>query len=687
MSIFSHKTSRPHKTYGIGFLLLLGTIALAQLPSEPWAVPDAPYRCAVTLKKAPASPEFGVEIDLADYGLTRPDLCDLLLLSPNGTPVAIAKAGYRIGDRLLLLAQDLKPNLRYLLYFGGNKTRTSPTWNPKRSLLMETKPAPGDLGFDSLQDLKSAWTRSTENPGANFVSTIYHGGNLFGPSSLFLTRYTGYLKIPEARDITFYTLSSDCSFVVINDQPEFGWPGRHSPNANLESVPKKKIHCPAGLLKIEYYAAKGEVPAGAPLVAAMVLGWDREGRMENIPESAWMHPGTTEVRPIQSITGTWLPTPKIKVDSFVAYGNQWFYEIAFTLHHKRMNEVSWEFADGAVLNAISGTRLLTGAESQLVKLKIHCKDSITEQVTRIDVPERLQRTSINDPTSVRRLIKMLLAESGLQLSADSYRNRLSFVCDFGTDQELARFVGPKPNLNPADQFQLKAELARLRLASQADPQQARTELSALLQILPQNLRNQCAKEMATTEMDLAVFGLRDASALGRLRQIAFLNFEVDLAMIAKVRIGDLYRLLGQYKEAIAQYMSCNEEKKNPAAKDAANSIAVRSFLDQGNLQDAVSKLEAWELHHPMAKFDSDFLLLHARALLELGRWQHAQAELDSFHAIQPDSPYLIDLQFYQARILFEKGDKEKARQLWNELATKYPKHPLATEAKLWAAKP
>lgn len=677
-------------------LMLLGQVFAAPkptpLPTAPWHIPDAPYRVSVRLITAPTLPEAGVEINVPECGLARPDLADLLLVDRNGEPQPIAKIGRRAGGRLLLLAQKLDPKTPYFLYFGGNKLRNATAWNPTVSLLMETKPAPPDLKFDTLQDWQTAWTHSPEEPGAAFVERIFHAGNPFGANTLFLTHYTGYVRVSPAKEITFYTLSSDCSFVSVNNQSQFGWPGRHSPRSNQNTAPQKAVSCAEGLVKIDYYAAKGAVLPDENYEAAMVLGWKSDSGYKPIPPEAWIHPGATQVSPIQNAEGQWLPQARASVGSYVGFVNQWLFEIYFELRPTPTEEgwsVVWEFEDGAMVSGVTGKRILTGRDSQLLKCKLTHNGVTQNQLFRIDIPDQLQRASINDPADVRRYIEMIVAEAGNKLKPEAVRARLAFLCETGTDQDIAKFAATWPETNRSDSLWLPSRLASVRAHAQVNPAKASQEFRSLIQSTPENLKQIFAQELAETEMELMVFCLRDPGAVGRLNQIAFQTPSADLKRTAMVRIGDLYRLLGRYKEATVQYQSLATKGDDLAlpVKDSAASIAIRDLLDKGFGKHAAYKLNEWELRRPLAKFDTDFLLLQARVLLILGRWSEAEAELGCFQRVQPDSPFQIDAQYYLARALYEKGDKEAARKIWNNLAKEYPKHPLTPKAREWAQKP
>ena len=687
--------SRAFKTF---FLLvgLASTAFAAHKPKDapqaqfPWRVADAPYRVMVKLNTAPDLPDAGVEINLPEFGQTRADLADVLLTDGEGKPQPLARIGRQPGGRIVVLAQSLEPNTPYFLYFGGDKPRAVPDWNPRTSLLMETRPAPASMNFDSLQSLKNAWAQSKEAPGAGFFGSIYQGGNPFGPNMNFLTHYSGYLRLPKAREITFYTLSSDCSFVEINNQEQFGWPGRHSPSATPASLAMKAIQCPEGLLKVDYYAAKGEVPPGEHLEAATVLGWKTPTGFEAIPGSAWLHPGSSKVGEIQAPDLSSPPLIHAKVDSFVGYAGHWFFETRFEVRHPKIAaewKATWSFEDGATATGLSGVRLLTGCESQVLRCTLTRNDVTLQECFRIDVPDKLQRASINDPGDVRRYLSFILAEDSSRLTPEAIRARLALLCEFGTDQDIAKFAANWHDQNQNNGLWMPTRLAAIRALAQTNPAQARQDFYNLSQTLLPATRKIYAAELTATEMDLLLYFQRDTGAFGRLTQLAFLNPEMD--RIAKVRTGDLHRLLGHFREAAAQYQSPGAKKYDQAlpVKDSAASIAIRDLLEKGFTREAQFKLGEWELRRPMVKFDSDYLLLRARTLLCFGRWSEARSELESFQKVQPDSPLQTDAQYYLARVLYEMGSKEEARKIWKAFATDYPKHPLAPSAREWAKKP
>ncbi|HZJ13852.1 MAG TPA: hypothetical protein VFD27_02325, partial [Chthoniobacteraceae bacterium] len=270
----------------IAIVVTKGALFAADVP---WAVADAPFRAVVKAKVAPENLETGYLIALPELGQTMSGAADVVLLDARGTYLPLAKVWRGEGQTVLLLAQSLPAGQEFFVYFGGNHARRQTPWNPKVSLLMETRRMPSGTKLDSWPDLEAAWKKAGEVDGADFVPAMAHGANPFGESVNFLTHYTGWLKTDDKK-LSLYTVSSDASFVLVGDKYEFGWPGEHGPQVNAKTVSRKEVNTSPGATRIDYYhAAKG---AHAP---TMVLGRSVGGKDETIPASAWLHPGSMEI--------------------------------------------------------------------------------------------------------------------------------------------------------------------------------------------------------------------------------------------------------------------------------------------------------------------------------------------------------------------------------------------------------
>ena len=461
------------------------------------------------------------------------------------------------------------------------------------------------------------------------------------------------------------------------------------------------------MIKVDYYAAKGGPRFGDLRdQPGMVLGWKgARGQCAGVPGTAWLHPATSGVAQIEDAHGHMVPRPKIVPETVIGYGGQWLYETSFGFEETDQDlsgwSAKWEFEDGATVSALHGTRVLSNPKPQLIKVSLIPLVSSTSiaaiplsplmLATRVIFPERVLKASIHEPADVRRYAALMDADTLSQLTPASVAARLAFLNEWGTDQQITKFSDALPDqermLNdPAIAAAwVNARIVAIRTHAVENPAKAISDL----QLLEPRIRQRFPPLAEPLEIDLRVIYLRDPECAGRLGQIAFQYPNSNLAKIARIRVGDLYRLLGRYKDAIAQYQAVgiNADDRSLPAQDRAYSITINDLITNNYREEAMAKLTEWEMKHPMAKFDSDFLLLRARVLMFFGRWNEATLELESFQKVQPESPNQIDAEFLRARVLYERNAKDEARKIWTALAKNYPKHPLAKEAASWAAKP
>ncbi len=664
----------------------------AAAQTVPWAMRDAPVRAVVKLKEAPKDPDAGVEIVVPDFGLVRPRGGNYMLTDTAGKPVPLAVVWQGEGRDTLLLARGLQAGQSYDLYIGGSLVTA---WTPKTSLLWETRgyPATRREAYTSLGALEAAWDgAAAQSQGARFVERIFEGDNPFGESSFFLSHFSGYLA-PTDGDVELFTNSTDASFVLINDQPFIDWTGPPSGNATEKGLHARRLPVSAVPVKVDYYQAKGG--GGEP--PNMSLGWRRPGgHLEPVPETAFLHAGKAHVSRFESRTGAPVPAPEIALKSYLGYGGAYLYEVTGKLAPADLNgaAVEWRFDDGAVLTGPEFARVMAavpGTQSVTVTAR-RGTDAMqtTRRVGFFGKPPREASEGNEEGESGKngheRYVNLLAQLDPAKLAPPMLAAALPLLLDSGTDAQAAAYATPwlaKADLH--DPLWLPAYVARVRAIAQTDPKAALAEIKG-------NFAAQSAypKQLNGLEIELLVFALHDLANLPRVQQLAF-NLGPDAGQLGNIRLGDLYRLNGQVDQAVARYRAAQppdpSNGRRLPAEDEANSMTVEDLLVHGTRQDALDRLTAWELAHPMCKFSTNFLVLRARVLSLYGRWRESLAELDAYAATHPDSPYQIDVDYYRARALRELGNKDEARKIWRDLAKNYPKSELAQPSLEWAAKP
>ena len=664
--------------------LLPAVIAGAQTPL-PWAVKDAPLRAEVRLAAAPYDPETGTEIVAPDPGSAKPGAGGYALMDAAGQPVPLAVAWQGEGQDALLLARDLQPAQTYCLYIGGTR---GPAWNPKRSLLLETRRINGAHGESpgSLPALQAAWNGAAgQSWGAGFVDQIFAGGNPFGEPSFYLSHYSGYL-MPTAGDAELFSNSTDASFVLVNDQPFTDWTGAPSMNVFEKVVRGKKLPASTAPVKIDYYQAKG----GSMVPPNMTLGWRKAGgHLEVVPAAAFLHPGKTTVARYEARDGGPVPVPQARLLSYLGDGGGFLYEVRCSVLPDEVQgaAVTWRFSDGGVLTGTDFTRILSGSPgTQSVTVAAQRGAASRQATLRLGFygppPREIEGRKGNE-----HYVEMLMRLEPAKLDAAMLAAALPVLFDAGTDAQAAAFaeawLARKPDFK--DPLWLPAYAAHVRATAGSDPKKAASEIAA--NSAPRALYEQ---PLNVLEIDTLVFGAHELASLPRVRQLAF-NLGADQGKIGEIRLGDLYRLNGDWSHAAEHYRAAQPPDPSNGsrlpAEDQANALTVEDLIGEGQRQDALDTLAKWERRHPMAKLTTNFLVLRARVLAMFGRWRESLTELDSFAASQPDSAYEVDVDFYRARALYELGDKDRARKLWKDLATNFPKSELAKPSLEWANKP
>ena len=657
--------------------------------SAPWAVQDAPYRAVVRADYQTSSPESGYDIEIPEFGHTLPNLNDCVLTDADGKLVPLYPAWRGEGQRAIFLARDMKRHADYYLYFGGGRPRRGETWRPLISLLMETRRLPAATRFDNWGEMENTWRRATEVDGAGFVSKLYHAANPFGDTVRFATHYTGWLRTRGMKEVFLYTQSSDASFVLVNDRYELDWPGVHDGRANQKTVHGQSVRVTGDVAKIDYYHVK----ANSDFPPGMVLGWRKGDRYEPIPEDAWVHPEHATFAGMEDAHGRPVPLARIEMSSYVGFDNQFLFETRCALPYGDSKgwTVNWQFDDGCVSTGPDVERVTVGMSPLRFRVTLQQEKEELRGIRRMDFGTLPRMASINDAKDLDRYVELMGNQDPAPLSVRTLRAYTTLLQLSPGGLAAAKCAGVflQKNPDPADPLWPAAQMLRLRGLMQLDPKLALSDLSRL----DNSARQRNYEKFDLLELELLVFYLRSDTAVNRARQIATQHPDSRIARIAMVRVGDLYRLQGRMKEAVAQYQSVQQRatdetggKKLPA-QDRAFSIAVIEMLLDGQRIEAEDKLLEWEAAHPMVKLDSDFLLLRARTLMAGGRWREALAELDSMLQLQPDSAYQIDINFYRARALYELGQKPEARRIWTEIAKKYPRHDLAAQSSKWAETP
>lgn len=647
-----------------------------------WAAVGAPYRVLLHAGDAPGVPEAGWEIQVPDFGAGRPDMRDVVLLGPDRKEIALDPVWRGVGRSMLLLAQSMPEGKTAVLYFGGNASRRMRSWSAKRSLLLETRRLPDGASVATFGGWQEAWKKSPAIDGAAFVPMIFHGDNPFGESAGFLSRYTGLVKTKVAGNLRFYTLSDDVSYVMIDGRAALKWQQNNPPPLHPEKVPVVSVRVPEGPVSVEYCHATVHPPA------AMVLGWEQDGKLGNVPPEAWVHPGKVTADAIESHDGAPVPACSLEAGSYLGYGGEWYVRVKGATANPGADwQIEWLWPDGHVARGSETRRLWMNLDPLRVTLRLRNNLRLIEGRHVLVIPRSIEAASVNQEPQLKEFLELLEQEDPTILSEPARRAGFVLAKDFLPAATTARWAEAWLAVaKPAAGKWVTAMAMTIRETAKRDPMAALEKLNGL----PPPARSAMGNTADLLELDLRVFGLKDPQVIGlaaRLRK----SGDKALANMAVIRLGDYELLNGRIDDAARCFAEAVSNSEAAAGKapviDRSHSLAIEDLVNGNHLDEARARLDAWERQRPAAKIEGDQLLWRARVMFLAGEWSRALQDLETCLKVRPGSPEEIDVLFWQGRALYELGKKDEARKIWNTLVKDYPKHERAAAAKTWAEKP
>lgn len=188
-------------------------------------------------------------------------------IAADGTNVAVVAKDRKLapsrvlqlgpGDFCRLAFQVLPGQSSYEIFYGGEPPRDAPAWTSQDGLLLETREF-SHCNLNSLEEVQKTFA-AAKPIGADYVEGVEHACNPIrlepGP---FMSRYTGWLRVPSAGTYGFFTSSQDASFLLIDDKLVASAPGVHRPEREAKPDLRKTVELSAGLHKFEYlHAASG----------------------------------------------------------------------------------------------------------------------------------------------------------------------------------------------------------------------------------------------------------------------------------------------------------------------------------------------------------------------------------------------------------------------------------------------
>lgn len=656
---------------------------------DPWWDMRWPYRRAVTVADVPKAAAEGDEVGVLTMptgGLILPDGRDIRLATARGQPLAGRVLMVGPGDQVRVAFALRQPHTKYYAYFGNPKPpEPSAGLEIRRGVLLEMWEYRGG-GIATLAEVRRAFARAGKLIGRDFRTDVFLGHNPFGPQNRTCSLFTGHLLCPETGEYTFSTSSRDASFLLIDEKVVVRNGGSHPPQRRAARQGKVTLTRGAHELKVYHVntfadpvvVAAWKTPNGrrlwkippgafAPIRRASPGGLERYGREREV-DFIPVHAGET----------------------FMANGyfQRYAFEALLTGRAAGGAEFQWDFGDGQKASGGSCQHVYLRNGPFKVALTARVGGQALTRANTIYVARPWDRVTANvlDPLSAQARIVAgydFAAADPIDLGgaiALFERAGLTDAILKAGDALLKRDKAPGAALRDAVPV-----YAATLVAVANDPPRAVAALLKAAEMTP----DPAVRATLTVQAGQTALNADDADKALEIFQYAVKKYaaltSASIIRDARIGIGDVHRLRGDYAKALAAYRSARPLRRSSFEKEVVRqgdlARHVEDYIRRGMYHDAADSLDLWEREFPVDKLAGYSTLLRVR--LARARKQHARAaaEAETLVRVNPSSNYAPDLLMSACRAYEALGQDAQARRTLQRIIKSYPESPLAGEAR------
>ncbi|MBN2445100.1 MAG: PKD domain-containing protein, partial [Phycisphaerae bacterium] len=507
---------------------------------------------------------------------------------------------------------------------------TSGPWQPERGVLLRIY-RKARSGHPETIGAFRALLRRSELEGAAYRPAISDGFNPFGSSEEYLSVYDAYLRIDNAGEYGFCTVSDDGSWLYINNRLVVEWPGAHSFEGSERGEHSGVVRLTEGIVHVEYYHEEGD---GGQMA---FVGWKPpdDDRYSAIPRQQWPAVRTAGVAQYEARNQHVFAVPDVQVlNTFWAPDSKGLQATLVRCTDRSQAErgkiasAQWSFGDG--LNA-------AGSEVEHVYFRLG-----RPQITLTVADERGHGDSV---TCAPRLFAVDVVaayfnygtEEQYRTAAAGYdadkldHDDLATYADFWRLVEdwpqharaAAAFVTRFPGDERAPALAFSGTTAALEPACY-DPNAADTLLRLTAGKAARSFDRQCA---TVARADLLTWHLARPTSATPLYTQVYNELKGndrpamrDLARHCQIGLADVALLNGAFDDAERLYRAIPPRERRPVdqpevlAKAGSNPYLVTDLMSRGEYEWARRWLDRWEDESPVQKLEGYTFFLRGKVL-------------------------------------------------------------------------
>ena len=528
---------------------------------------------------------------------------------------------------------------------------------------------------ESLEQFRELW-KNGEPCGAEFEKKIYSGWNPFGPAKNSLHWYSAFIELPRDGKWTFFSASTDASFLLIDDKLVVNSPGRKWVSGGQRGRFRGEVELAKGIHRLDYLHANNNSNYCYAIAAFLSPGAGKR-HLRVIPEKFYTPVLTAEAGPLKTpdyrpaCDFSWRLIDMLEIDA------KQMYVVRFETPYKK--SLSWNL--GPKAPEFNYFYFRTGG----YPVELKCRAGRLRQETVIDYQYMLKPIADN---KVREFIKEALKQEldfGIQREGYAFLTAALIKLRMRDEAEkfYKRLLIKQDIVSPETVFSLFDMLIFDELLRQEKYEEAEKQLNIVLKLL-KNPKLLAAADLKYARLLFYRLGNRTGAKI-------FLD---------KVRRGDLPDDMRRMRYDLLRADMALMDKGPNAAAELYKNIKSVSALPGGNQRLIVSgsliavrnccilkkysaaweRCEELEKACPAVRLDPAYLFLKAEILRELKQPRRAACILLRMLHADPSPALEAGANWRLARFYFADGQYLLARKRLNIIFENAPRSKEAAEA-------
>ncbi|MFA6100732.1 MAG: hypothetical protein WCV67_05440 [Victivallaceae bacterium] len=533
-----------------------------------------------------------------------------------------------------------------------------------------------DTAVNNIEDFRKLWDASGASAGG-FTKKVFSGTNPYSQNMNSIHIYKGFINIPNDDNYTFYTASTDASFLLIDNQIIAAWPGRHWVGEGLYGVYKGTVKLIKGIHRFEYLHANSQWSCFA--IAAYSLPNDKN--MTIIPDKMFTPVLEAVQGPLLDMQGHPLPDFSWENESMLDLEKLQMYRIVC----KPANisgQAKWNWGDNtqAQNNRSVHYYFVQG------KYPAALEADNGRAAQQIEVTYRFEQQLIPDDETVKMVSEAMEQEKTIGIQREGYAFITNAILQFKMKKQAVEFysrVLEKNNLIPPDvvlnyfQGLILEDLLKIEKYEEAEKEFRRF----LAQI--KNPKCLALSKLEYARMLFYCMG-RNADAERQFNEIDRKYIPIESKQLFDIFQADLVLFNKGLEEASPLYDRLNSMSKKMDRQQkimiSGMIISIRNCMIMKKYDEAMTYIEQIETSQPESRLNPELILMKAKTLENLGMPRRAAICYETVLKLNPAASTAAAANLDLAEYYCKSFQYRKAREYLNNILTEAPRSHEAVSA-------